>query len=301
MSRKNERLVNLTIALLHTSRYLSKAEIFTRVAGYTGSAESMERMFERDKDELRTMGIPISVSQIDPLFDDEIGYRIDPSEYSFDIGPLTPTQVALLAHATEVIEAPLEDLAVKVRSLGDAPSLPEIEGERAGVAPDLTSFLDAIHARAEIAFHYENVDGEDELRSLQPFSIICRYGHWYLTGFDLNRKERRTFRIDRIIGTPKIGNPGSFEIPADFSPQDLFGPLERAVLDVRVGKGHFFRQRALSITEGEESDRIVIAYDDESFLLERILWHLDDVLVVEPLELRRKVIQSLQEVVRIHE
>ncbi|MEY4469305.1 MAG: hypothetical protein RLZZ87_629, partial [Actinomycetota bacterium] len=78
MSRKSERLVNLTIALLATKRYLTKAEIFRTVAGYTGDAEAKDRMFERDKEDLRSLGIVIELGTFDPLFEDEAGYRIKP-------------------------------------------------------------------------------------------------------------------------------------------------------------------------------------------------------------------------------
>jgi proteasome accessory factor B len=74
VSRKIERLINLTIALLATKRYLTKSEIFSSVDGYEGSPETMERMFERDKDDLRSLGIEIEVGSFDPLFNDEAGY-----------------------------------------------------------------------------------------------------------------------------------------------------------------------------------------------------------------------------------
>lgn len=73
---KAERLVNLTMALLETRRPLSKDEIFTNVAGYSGTPEAMERMFERDKDDLRELNIEILVEAKDKYFDDEVGYRI---------------------------------------------------------------------------------------------------------------------------------------------------------------------------------------------------------------------------------
>ena len=76
VSRKSERLVNLTIALLATKRFLTKDEIFRSIEGYEGSPESKERMFERDKDDLRSLGIEIDVGGLDPLFNDEAGYRI---------------------------------------------------------------------------------------------------------------------------------------------------------------------------------------------------------------------------------
>jgi proteasome accessory factor B len=81
VSRKTERLVNLTIALLATKRYITKSEIFRTVDGYEGSDESKERMFERDKDDLRNLGIEIEVGTFDPLFEDESGYRIKPENY----------------------------------------------------------------------------------------------------------------------------------------------------------------------------------------------------------------------------
>ena len=76
VSRKSERLVNLTIALLGTKRWLTKAQIFSAVDGYEGESDAKERMFERDKDDLRNLGIEIEVGSFDPLFEDEAGYRI---------------------------------------------------------------------------------------------------------------------------------------------------------------------------------------------------------------------------------
>ena len=95
MSRKSERLVNLVIALLATRRSLTKSEIFRTIDGYDGSEESMERMFERDKDELRSLGIEIEVSGLDPLFDDELGYRIRPENFAMDAKGYSTIEIAL--------------------------------------------------------------------------------------------------------------------------------------------------------------------------------------------------------------
>ena len=100
-SRKNERLINLTIALLATKRYLTKSEIFRTIEGYDGTPESKERMFERDKDDLRTLGIEIEVGGLDPLFDDEAGYRIRPDSYALNLGEVTGSEIALLSLAAE--------------------------------------------------------------------------------------------------------------------------------------------------------------------------------------------------------
>ena len=100
--QKTERLINLTMALLATKRFMSKAEIFNQVAGYSGTTETKERMFERDKDDLRTLGISIEVGTHDPLFDDELGYRILENGYELEIGELSPTQISYLSLAATI-------------------------------------------------------------------------------------------------------------------------------------------------------------------------------------------------------
>jgi proteasome accessory factor B len=104
VSRKSERLVNLTIALLATKRYLTKAEIFKNVAGYSGDAEAKDRMFERDKDDLRLLGIKIELGTFDPLFEDEAGYRIKPESYALQLKSLDPLSIALLSQAGRLCE-----------------------------------------------------------------------------------------------------------------------------------------------------------------------------------------------------
>ena len=91
VSRKSERLVSLTIALLATKRFLTKNEIFNSIEGCEGEADAKERMFERDKEDLRNLGITIEVGSFDPLFEDEAGYRIRADEYQLEISDLTPT------------------------------------------------------------------------------------------------------------------------------------------------------------------------------------------------------------------
>ncbi len=102
MSRKSERLVNLTIALLATSRWLTKSEIYRTIDGYSGDLEAKERMFERDKEELRNLGIEIEVGSFDPLFEDEVGYRIRPEKYKIQISNLTEIQFSLISLATQL-------------------------------------------------------------------------------------------------------------------------------------------------------------------------------------------------------
>ena len=76
-TRKTERILNLTICLLVSDRYLPKSRIREAVEGYHNLSDAaFERTFERDKDELRALGVPIEVGSFDAFFDDEQGYRI---------------------------------------------------------------------------------------------------------------------------------------------------------------------------------------------------------------------------------
>ena len=96
---KTERLINLTIGLLAARRYLTKREIFEKIRGYEGSAATKERMFERDKDELRQMGIELEFIGDDPLFEDEAGYRISPARFQFDSSKFSNQELLMMNQA----------------------------------------------------------------------------------------------------------------------------------------------------------------------------------------------------------
>ena len=90
---KVERLMNLVIALLSTDGYLPAERIRRNVAGYAESPsdEAFSRMFERDKNELRDLGIPLEtgrVSALDPIE----GYRINRDAYALPEIDLTPDE-----------------------------------------------------------------------------------------------------------------------------------------------------------------------------------------------------------------
>ena len=162
MSRKTERLVNLTIALLATKRYITKSEIFRTVDGYEGTAESKERMFERDKDDLRNLGIEIEVGSFDPLFEDEAGYRIKPDSYQFQLGEVTSQEISLLSLAAEAWRgAALDGSALtalrKLHAIGiesDIESIPDLAPYANIRDKNLQVAISAITSRQKISFKY---------------------------------------------------------------------------------------------------------------------------------------------------
>ena len=176
MSRKTERLVNLTIALLATKRYITKSEIFRTVEGYEGSAESKERMFERDKDDLRNLGIDIEVGSFDPLFEDEAGYRIKPDSYQFQLGDITSQEVSLLSLAAEAWRgAALDGSALtalrKLHAIGiesDLDSIPELAPHVNTRDKNLQLAITAINSKRKITFQYLSESLEVQNRKVAP-------------------------------------------------------------------------------------------------------------------------------------
>lgn len=300
VSRKNERLINLTIALLHTSRFLTKGEIFAKVLGYEGNNDSMERMFERDKDELRAIGIPISVAQIDPLFDDEVGYRILPQEYSLDLGALTPREISLLATISQ--KEDLRDLNLKVKSLGSYEDLADEVHLHLSAPLQVGDLVDYIDKRQAISFDYLNLEDVGERREVQPYALISREGDWYLVGFDLNRNDIRTFKFSRIVTPFQEIKSKPYEVPHGFDPTFYLQvtPQETALIEVRKLRGLQLRALASTVEEGDDWDRIWVEYSNRDWIEEKILWHLDDVRVVEPTSLREDIIKTLDRMIELH-
>lgn len=311
MSRKSERLINLTIALLATKRFITKSELFKTVEGYEGSAESKERMFERDKDDLRSLGIEIEVGSFDPLFDDEAGYRIKQEKYQLDLGEVSALEISLLSLAATAWQG---------ASLGDAAQRALVKLHSLGIAVDDANLLDSLPAFSDagldlpvitraiaehqiLEFTYRNFDLSEDERCIVPIGLSTRSGLWYFSGVDQGIQEIRTFRFDRVIGNfvAKRG-PEGFETPENFDSKRIFETISNtnAIIDVRRGKGASLRALASSTKPLGEWDQIQVTILDMKSLAALVLWHGDDVYVQSPPELREIIIESLKDLVRVH-
>ena len=311
VSRKSERLINLTIALLATKRYITKSEIFKSVEGYEGSAESKERMFERDKDDLRSLGIEIEVGSFDPLFNDEAGYRIKQESYQLDLGAITTLEVSLLSLAAKAWQgASLNDAAqralVKLSSLGfplDEANLPGSIPSISNSEFDITVVTRAIAERQVLEFLYRGHDLSSESRRVVPIGLSTRSGFWYFTGVDQAVQEIRTFRFDRVLeGFNVHKGPKDFEIPEGFEASQVFEPdaASVAIIDIRKGKCNSLRALATSTKSIGEWDQIQIPILDVKTLSALVLWHGEDAYVHAPEELRIQIVESLKALVGNH-
>ena len=292
--QKTERLINLTMALLATKRFLSKAEIFQQVAGYTGTSETKERMFERDKDDLRKLGITIQVGTHDPLFDDEQGYRILESEYELDIGELSPTELSYLSLAATIWRNQLFSASgslalVKLDALGGT-ALREDFGHATlsleNETPLFPALWGALTENQNIAFTYRSK--VTSTRHISPYGLTLWHGTWYLVGNDLEKNDLRVFRVSRITSEITLeGRGGAFIVPDDFRIEEHLimlnpEPVTHFTARVRVGRCHSLRSKSQVSNIDAEWDRVEFALGNN--WREEILWFGSDIVLESPSE-----------------
>lgn len=305
VSRKSERLVNLTIALLATGRWLTKSEIYQNIEGYSGEPDAKERMFERDKDELRNLGIDIEVGTFDPLFEDEVGYRIRPENYRIQTTDLTPRQLALISCATQswrgaILDSQANAGLAKLKALGiesDIDGLPINPHQVQNADANLIRIIDALAQRKTISFEYRASDNLLEDRALEPYGVGTKNGYWYVAGNDIARNALRLFRLDRVASDVKEqGKASSFEIPEGFTMgEQLQSRAKNHEVQVRLrtGKGYELRKDCQVIEPGDEWDIAQLRYSDISSLIRNLLWHREDVYVIGPADVREAIVAAL--------
>lgn len=315
MSRKTERLVNLTIALLATKRYLTKSEIFRTIEGYEGSAESKERMFERDKDDLRNLGIDIEVGSFDPLFEDEAGYRIKPDNYQFQLGEISSQEVSLLSLAAEAwrgaaLAGSAQTALRKLHAIGiktDLDSLPELAPHVNNRDRNLQIAISAITSKKVISFQYLSEDLQLQNRKVAPYAVASKYGYWYLYGEDRDKNSLRSFRLDRISGEiDEEGRSSAYEIPPDFQIRNHMLASEEsatALIYLRSGRANNLRNRSKASENGKKIagwDLVELTFRDRERLIEELLWYGDDVVLSQPQDIRDEIISRLKSAVTAH-
>ena len=212
-----ERLINLVAALLDAERPRARTELQHLVPGYRGEPESVRRAFERDKDALRAMGIPVVVEPLDPAHPElGEGYRIPPEQYALPDPGLAADEVAALHLAATTVRLEGDAAQEAIWKLGGAPT--ETDRTEAMVAAlggseHLAALFQAVSERRTVGFRYR---GEE--RTVDPFRLSFSNGHWYLDGRDHARGAERQFRVDRLESPPRMGPPDAFERPAQVDP-----------------------------------------------------------------------------------
>ncbi|MDQ3982083.1 MAG: WYL domain-containing protein [Actinomycetota bacterium] len=225
--RRIERLINLIAALLETSRPMTADDIRTQIAGYEGGTlEAFRRSFERDKADLRAMGIPIEVRRLDPLSEVE-GYVIPKSLYYLPQLDLEPDELAALRLAAEsvlgggeVAESGLMKLSVDTAA--ESWSGPRVVwgADLAAEQPALAAIYPALLERRAVSFRYRGAAADEAReRDVEPYGLVHRRGNWYVVGRDRAKDGIRAFKVARIEGEPRVLE-GRYDVPEGFRAED---------------------------------------------------------------------------------
>lgn len=305
MTVRLERLLNLTATLLDTRRPLTLDELAERLEpGYPPEKAARRRAFERDKETLRELGVPILTEPVDAL-GGELGYRIRPDDYYLpDLG-LTSEERSALHVAVTAIRLDGDAAHEGLRKLGG------IEG--AGAAPvaqldatqGLPELFDAVAKRRPVTFSYR-----DQARTLEPYGVVHRFGHWYVVGRDRDRDAPRAFRVDRLDGPPELGEAAAFTPPAGVDPLDFLrdDPLsygDALPVEVRVA---IDASRAALVVDELGEDAVVERREDGSVVVllsvvnrdsfrNWLLGLLEHAEVLAPPEVREDVVAWLEALV----
>jgi proteasome accessory factor B len=315
-AHKTERLLNLVICLLSTRQFLSKEQIRDAVPQYEDcrTVEAFDRMFERDKDELRDLGIPLETGSNSAWFEDDVGYRIDRAAYALPETRFEPDELAVLGLASQVwAQASLAGAAssalLKLKAAGvepDESALIGIEPRLRTSEPSFPSMYEAARDRRPVTFGYRRPGEPAPMpRHLEPWGIVYRRGRWYVVGHDRDRAAPRVFRLDRVSGPVRVeGRPGEVLVPPGTDLRELVAAYEpeqirgQALLRVQDGAGHTLRQRAGEVGPADQPgwDLVRIPYVDVDRLAADVAAHGSAVVALEPTELRDAVRERLTRV-----
>lgn len=304
--------MNLTICLLVARTNIPKDRIRQAVEGYHGlTDEAFDRMFDRDKDELRVLGVPIEVGSVTRGFDDEVGYRIPRDKFELPEISLEADEAAVIGLAARVWQharlasATWQGLR-KLKAGGvdvDESAIAILEPQLVSAEPAFDAVLEAVTSRTPIGFEYRASGAVDSTsRAFEPWGIASWHGHWYVVGHDRDRDAPRMFRVSRIVGEVRlIGPAGSFSPPPDLDVRALVAslaparPHSRATVLVRVGKGGSLRRRATAsvATPDDGWTSIEVPYASGSSLAEELVSYGPDVVVTAPDEVRESVVRRL--------
>ncbi|HKP43317.1 YafY family protein [Mycobacterium sp.] len=319
---KVERLMNLVIALLSTHTFITAERIRETVYGYSEDAsdEAFSRMFERDKNELRDLGIPLETGRVSQ-FDPTEGYRINRKAYALPAVELTADEAAAVAVATQLWESPelitaTQGALLKLRAAGvdvdaadagvaitSAAALPGLRGSE-DVLGILLSAIDSGHA---VQFPHRPSRSEPyTIRMVEPWGVVTDKGRWYLVGHDRDRNATRTFRLSRIgADVTTVGPPGAVKRPEDVNLREI---VDRAVAEwptggqarvwVAAGRATALRRQATVVgprTLGHRpGEEITLDIGMSDRLAREIASYGADAVALEPQSLRDDVLARLR-------
>ncbi|MFD1152202.1 helix-turn-helix transcriptional regulator [Saccharothrix hoggarensis] len=311
-----ERLVNLVLCLLSTRQYLTAERIRAIVPGYSDAAtdEAFFRMFERDKTELRDLGVPLETGR-SAGFDAIDGYRIARRDYELGDIDLEPDEAAAVALAARLWDSPqftgaAHGALIKLRAAGvdvDQDVHVPVEPKVRTSEPAFPPLLAAVQEGRVVEFDYRRPSPvEVRTRTVEPWGVVAWRGRWYLVGHDRDRNAPRCFRLSRIVGDVRaVGKAGAVRRPDDVDLLSFVARTQPAVdqttatakLWVAEGRAQGVRRRARVLGrqefDGEPGDLLEIELRFPDSAASWIAGFGPAVVVLEPEVLAKTVREKL--------
>lgn len=331
---RTERLLNLVMALRAARHAITRDAIRSQVRGYDPQAsdEAFQRMFERDKEDLRAMGI--AVTAVTDASGSVLGYRARsqpvPGDLALDREEMAVVALAArlwdrsgLAPAARNALAKLESrLGLTVPIATAEPTDPTVArapaGALGGAGAALGDLMGAVAARRAVRFDYlkPGADQAPERRRVQPWRILWWHGTWYVVGQDEDRAAVRVFRVNRIVSRVTSSGPsGAVVVPDGFDARAAIGRFAAdrpgtALLAIAPGRAASLRRAAAlagnpapipdRVADGAPSgwDVLVVDYQEQPAFLAQVAAVAGQVVVLDPPELRAAVREALDTVIR---
>ncbi len=304
MQRVIERILNLLAYLLTVRGPVTADEIRQTVAGYDQESDAaFRRTFERDKDLLRSLGVPLTMTAID-IWEVEDGYVVPTDEYAIEDPELTDDERSALLAAAQAVQfsGQTAGLSAIFKLGGASPVLnaPNVAADLGHDLEQLAVLFDAVSTHTKVSFDYSGTK-----RTVTPYALAHRLGHWYLAAPEVSDLDVvKAFRVDRMSDPELADKRSTYTVPADFSASEVIPQTPETLLASRTATVRFDADLAGIVSEHTPNAKEV-GRDAESVLFELpvpydasfVGWVLgfdDRAEVVEPADLRERLIEHVQ-------
>lgn len=306
-----ERLFSLVLALLATETGLTKNEILSTVQGYRqrfvtgGDNANIERQFERDKDDIRELGVPLeTVGSPGQAGNNQIlRYRIPrdsyelPSDISFSAEETTLLNLAAMVWREGSLSTESRRALLKLRSLGGSTEQPVL-GYATTVRVRDAAFEplgSALERRQIVRFAYlKPGESESRVRTVIPLALVQHRGRWLLSAREPVTELRKTFLLSRIVSAVTVTGT-TFPAPTEDEPGRALRELDElwvshaAIVEVSPESDAANRLLKRRGTVATATGALEVHYSDLSIVADELAAFGPEVLVISPPELREAV------------
>jgi predicted DNA-binding transcriptional regulator YafY len=322
-SDKSERLLQLTCALLFSERGLTKSQLFRAIPAYyeainSGTTDdSLNRMFERDKSDLRSTGIQVFTAN--PSAEaEEIRYVIAEDTFEWpQHTQLSAKHLQLLELAAQVwsqasLESDANQALVRLKALGIEPAAADLIGFAPRIEtlePCFNPLSIAADESLEVSFSYRKPTGEISVRHVEPWSLHNIDGQWLLQCFDLGAREVRNFLLKRIVSKVTFTKDGdserSFAKPdiqkMKLAEKELQEHIKNQICELKVKPDSqaWFHFR-LDDSDAVKNETVSFNFMDINLLAEELRDFALDIEIIKPKTLDELIRAGFERVVAEH-